>query len=170
NADTLITAIKNINPDFSWFESLAYRYVVIPRLKEGVLERAAQFEFLNDRPTWGPGRVDTFSPYKVNFGLDMSKDDTIGTSDLPSLWNQGIREHMWLHWDGNNNSLAERNISAGLGAGATEDSIDIEQLNRVAAWIRTLPPPEFPKERIDQALVEAGRPLYEQHCAACHTP
>jgi hypothetical protein len=168
NGNVLIAAIKEINPRLSLFDEMAYRYIVIPRMQDEILSRAEDFDFLNDRPEWGPGRVDTFSPYKVHFQLDMLADDTIGTADLPSLWNQAIRDGMYLHWDGNNNSLSERNISAALGAGSTEDSLDFPGIGRVAAWIRTLPAPPFPPDRIDQELVDAGRQIYNQQCASCH--
>jgi len=168
NGDVLIDAIKEVNPDLSYLDETIYRFVVIPRMQDEILARAEEFDFLNDRPEWGPGRVDTFSPYKVHFGVDMVADNTIGTSDLPSLWNQAIRDGMSLHWDANNDSLSERNISAALGAGATEESLDFPSINRVATWIRALPPPAFPPERIDTELAEAGRALYTQHCATCH--
>jgi mono/diheme cytochrome c family protein len=167
NGDTIIPAIKAINPDFSRFDELLYRYYVIPELESEVLDRYQDFLFLEERPDWGPGRVDTFSPYKVHFGFDMSQDPSIGTSDLPTLWNQGVREGMSLHWDGNNDSLDERNISAALGAGSTESSLDHDSLERVAEWIKTFPPQPYPGP-IDEALVEAGEALYQQQCASCH--
>ena len=168
NADTLIAAIREENPSFSWLESAFYRYVVIPQTKEGLIRRAADLASLESRPRFGPGRVDTFNPYKIHFGFDMSADDTVGTADLPSLWNQRVREGMWLHWDGNNNFVEERSLSAALGAGATEDSLDFESLKRVADWIRDLTPPELPRDRIDSSRVEAGRGLYQAQCAQCH--
>ena len=44
-----------------------------------------------------------------------------GASDFPSIFNQKPRgdQKMELHWDGNNSSLAERNLSAAVGAGVT---------------------------------------------------
>jgi hypothetical protein len=66
--------------------------------------------------------VDTFNPYKAiqfNWPLDRPpKSELIGASDYPSLWNQAPREGMHLHWDGNNTSVDERNLSAALGARA----------------------------------------------------
>lgn len=47
----------------------------------------------------------------------MPLDDTVGTADLPSLWNQRMRKGMSLHWDGNNDAVEERNKSAAIGAG-----------------------------------------------------
>ena len=68
-------------------------------------------------------------------------DTTVGTADLPSLWNQRIRRGLWLHWDGNNDSVDERNKSAAIGAGATPESIDLAALDRIANWILDLKPP-----------------------------
>jgi hypothetical protein len=100
----------------------------------------------------------------------FDQDDTVGTVDLPSLWNQRIREGMWLHWDGNNDSVAERNKSAAIGAGATPDSLDLAALDRVAAWALDLKPPAYPAERINASLAATGAPIYQRHCAACHEP
>jgi hypothetical protein len=102
------------------------------------------------------------------FGFDMQRDSSVGTADLPSLWNQRFREGMWLHWDGNNNLVTERNKSAAIGAGASEDSLDLASMKRVEDWILDLKPPSFPAERIDQKRAAAGHLLFEKHCAECH--
>ena len=41
-------------------------------------------------------------------------------------------------------------------------------MKRVEEWIWELRPPEFPRERIDQARAARGRELYEKLCADCH--
>jgi mono/diheme cytochrome c family protein len=169
-ADNILKAIQEVNPQFSWFDSLVYRLLVIPRTRTGVLEQSRSFAWFDSRPPQGPGRVDTFNPYKVFFGFDMSRDASIGTADLPSLWNQKVREGMWLHWDGNNNTVTERNKSAAIGAGASEDSLDLEGMKRVEDWVWELRPPEFPHERIDAKRAEAGKGIYEKQCARCHSP
>jgi mono/diheme cytochrome c family protein len=169
SADTLIAAIREINPNFSLVDRLLYRYVVIPQTKERLIERADELALLEKRPSFGPGRVDTFFSYKIHFGIEEEVDDPAGTVDFPTIWNQGPRAGMWLHWDGNNNSVAERNLSAALGAGATEDSLDHDSLQRVADWIRDLKPPTVPRERIDQSRVPAGQQVYDAQCASCHT-
>ena len=168
NAGTLIDAMRKQDPQMSWFESLLYRFVVIPRTQKGILERADRNAWFNLRPPQGPGRVDTFNPYKRMFDLDVTQDRTVGTADLPPLFSQRVRQGLWLHWDGNNNSVDERNKSAAIGAGATPDSIDLASLDRVAAWALDLKPPPFPAARIDAARAEKGRPLYEAACARCH--
>ena len=63
---------------------------------------------------------------------------------------------MHLHWDGDNDSVDERNLSAALGAGVTPVTVDHAAIKRVRDWIWTLPPPEYPYP-IDTALRRAGR-------------
>ncbi len=167
--DTILSAIRKANPDFGFFDRLIYRFLVIPRTRDGIQEAAEGFTWTQQRPPQGPGRVDTFNPYKaIIFGFDMSIDLSVGTADLPSLWDQKSREGLSLHWDGNNNSVAERNLSAAIGAGASEDSLDLAAIKRVEDWIWDLKPPPFPSDRIDTARAAAGEPLYRQHCATCH--
>ena len=167
NADTLIPAIKKADPDFSRADELLYRHYVIPRTKAALQQLRDDFKWMDVRPPEGPGRVDTFNPYKVIVGI--STGDTVGTSDLPSIWNQRPREGMQLHWDGNNDSVEERNISAAIGAGATEASLDHGGLQRVADWIWDFQPPmQYPRDRIDAARAEVGRGIYAARCASCH--
>ncbi len=71
--------------------------------------------------------MDTFNPPKVllNFRMeDLPTNEWVGNCDLPSIWNQSKREGMQLHWDGNNNSVDERNRSAAYGTGATPPTLD----------------------------------------------
>jgi mono/diheme cytochrome c family protein len=169
NADTLIAAMQK-RSGFGFVDAFVYRFFAIPRTKEGILERDRRIAWFDSRPPQGPGRVDTFNPYKAMFAesRNFEIDDTVGTADLPSLWNQRMREGLWLHWDGNNNSVDERNKSAAIGAGATPDSLDLEALDRVAAWILDLKPPPYPADRINRALAAAGAPIYRANCASCH--
>jgi mono/diheme cytochrome c family protein len=167
-AGTMIEAIRTQDPSFTWFQSLLYRFVVIKRTRDGILERAEQNKWFNDRPPQGPGRVDTFNPYKRLFNFDFSQDKSVGTADLPPLFTQRPRRGMWLHWDGNNNTVEERNKSAAIGAGATEDSLDLASLDRIAEWTMDLKPPQFPAARVNQSLVAQGRSVYESSCARCH--
>jgi hypothetical protein len=168
-SDRLLPAIERINPDFGWFDKLIYKFFVIPRTQRQAAELAAQFKFFESRPQQGRGRVDTFNPYKVMFGFDLSTDRSIGTADLPPLFNQKIRDGLWLHWDGNNDKVTERNKSAAIGAGASEASLDLPSMKRVEDWIWELKPPPFPEDRIDRKKAAFGMGLYEKHCAECHT-
>jgi len=162
---------KNDGP--SLFERALLRAGLVDRLKVqtlGLRNRIAPI--LPDRvPAWGRGRVDTFNPYKAiqfNWNLNQLPDrERIGASDFPSLWNQAPREGMHLHWDGDNDSVDERNLSASLGAGVTPVTVDHASLKRVRDWIWTLPPPKYPYP-VDEALAARGAVAYAQHCADCH--
>jgi hypothetical protein len=167
NASTLLDAIRKENPEFGFFKRLLYRLFVIRRTRTGILDRAKENSWFDVRPPQGPGRVDTFNPYKVLLKFNLENDRTVGTVDLPSLWNQRPREGLWLHWDGNNNSVEERNKSAAIGAGATPDSLDLGSMKRIEDWILDLKPPPYPRE-IDTALAEQGSRVYQAECASCH--
>jgi mono/diheme cytochrome c family protein len=176
NPDTLLPAIHADNPSFSWFDDLLFRYMVLPRTKDALISRGQSFSWMNARPNFLAGRVDTFNPYKQRLqerlgaasGFDMSSDTSIGTAKLPTLWNQRPREGMWLHWDGNNNSVDERNKSATLGAGATEQSLDEASLGRIHDFIAELQPPAFPPDRINSERAQAGERIWASQCASCH--
>jgi hypothetical protein len=166
----VMLAIKEHGADLNVVENFIYRYIAIPRMREGLIQRGGLLAFLGHRPRLGPGRVDTFNPYKtLLFGfpaIAMSKE-SIGTADFPSIWNQGIRENMPAHWDGNNTSVAERNKSAALGAGVVPFTMDHYRIRRIEEWLYKLPPPEYPFP-IDRRMAQAGRPIYQRHCGSCH--
>ena len=68
-AATIIDAIRKLNPDFGFIDSLTYRLVVVGRTRSGILDRAKETSWFDARPPQGPGRVDTFNPYKAMFRL-----------------------------------------------------------------------------------------------------
>ena len=155
------------------FERLLLRTGLMDRLKLQTLELKNRIDpILRERvPRWGRGRVDTFNPYKAiqfNWKLDeLPPSELLGASDFPSLWNQAPREGMDLHWDGDNDSVDERNLSAGLGAGITPVTVDHAGLKRVRDWIWKLPPPAYPYA-VDASVAARGETLYRQHCVDCH--
>ena len=171
-AETLIPAMQESGAKFNALEKLVWTYYVIPRVREGFIQRRSRLAaFMADQKPWGPGRVDTFNPYKLvqmqTKYAALSPFELQGASDFPSIFNQADRKDMELHWDGNNKSLAERNLSAALGAGVTVESVDHESIERVAAWLGNLKPPPSP-HRPDAAAAEKGRAIYMRECAACH--
>ena len=157
----------------SLFERLLVRAGLVDRLKLQTLDRRNRIApiLADGMPRWGRGRVDTFNPYKslqFNWRLeDLPASELIGAADFPSLWNQAPREGMHLHWDGNNTSVDERNLSAALGAGVTPVTVDHAAIKRVRDWIWTLPPPAYPYS-IDQTLAARGAAVYQQTCLECH--
>lgn len=174
--DYVLEKIEEAGGDLGLLERLIYRYIVIDQVRAGLLALDGQLRFLDRQAAlghdWGPGRVDTFNPYKkIQFNYDMARipdAELTGAADYPSIWMQRPRQGMNLHWDGNNASVEERNLSASLGAGVTPTTIDMAGLERVRDWIWDLPAPAFPAERIDQAKAAAGAPLYTRYCASCH--
>lgn len=165
-ADNVIQAIeqkKKLNP----LEKFIYREAVW-RTRDALVAQASKVSFMDLRPNWGPGRVDTFNPYKVlQFNFPMDKDHTVGTVDLPVIWHQAPRKGMELHWDGNNTSVEERNKSAALGAGVTPTTIDLPRLKRIEDWLWDLPAPKYPYP-VNEELAAKGEPVYKQNCAQCH--
>jgi hypothetical protein len=170
--DTLIPAINADGPKLGPIEEELYRWYIIPLLREGLVERRSRLlPLLEQQSPWGPGRVDTFNPYKLiqaNFSFSsLQPDERIGTADFPAIFDQRPREGMHLHWDGDNTSLAERNLSAAMGAGVTPQTVDFETIDRVADWLLDLHPPPSPYHP-DTAAVARGRDIFMNACRSCH--
>jgi hypothetical protein len=129
--DRLFEVMEEQGIELDALDRLIWRIGVLPIFREGLLQtRASLLPLMDMQPSWGPGRVDTFNPYKLlQFGVEASAltpEERIGVADLPAVFDQRPREGMNLHWDGNNASLAERNLSAAIGAGVTVESVDHE--------------------------------------------
>jgi hypothetical protein len=149
------------------------RFVGIMAMRDQLLSLMGRLSFI-DFSTPGPGRVDTFNSPKALLGFDMfgdrvDPDELFGNVDFPSIWNQKARRGMNLHWDGNQCSTDERNLSAAFGTGATPATLDKEKLIRVANWLWDgAKPPPFPAERIDASQIARGQAVYDQYCWQCH--
>lgn len=173
-AGNVIAKAKAMGEPVGPLQSLLLHAVVVQRTKLETISLQSRIgPLLNGTlPSWGRGRVDTFNPYKaIQFNWDLQQlphDELIGAADFPSLWNQAPRDGMHLHWDGNNNSVDERNLSASLGAGVTPVTVDHPSLQRIHDWIWTLPPPKYPFP-IDNQQSERGKAVYAQQCAECHS-
>jgi mono/diheme cytochrome c family protein len=166
-ADNVMAAIEQRHA-LSPIDSLVYRYIIIPTTITSVARLRDDFNWYDYASEFGPGRVDTFSRHKVQFGFEVDEGTAYGIVDFPSVWYQDLRDGLYLHWDGNNNSLFERNISAALTSGVTEESVNLPNLEGVAEWLRHLPPPAYPFG-IDEEMAAAGESLYVEHCAGCHS-
>lgn len=152
--------------ELGMIESLYYRLAIIPIARLGLKHQASLYSWQKLRPRQGPGRTDTFNPTKISvFGFP--DDSTIGTVDLPQIWNQKPREGMWLHWDGNNNAIRERNYAAAMAIGATPDSVLVDSFTRITDWLLTKQPDPFPYP-IDQSKANAGKAHWDTLCADCH--
>ena len=88
NADTLIAAMQK-HPEFGFsMASLTGCSRSARRERAFSSVTRASPGSTSGRP--GTGRVDTFNPYKAMFSAEthFNADTTVGTADLPSLWNQ----------------------------------------------------------------------------------
>jgi RoxA-like, cytochrome c-like len=161
----VLAAINRVHHT-SWFEGFVYRFIIIPVTKHGLLEQKASYAWQDSRPPQGRGRVDTFNPTKFNV-YHLPDDHTIGTVDLPQIWNQRPRENLWLHWDGNNNKLEERNYAAAMAVGATPQSVIPASFKEVTDFLLDLQPPRYPFP-VDQTKAARGKVIYQRECASCH--
>lgn len=163
--------MKRIGSTDDWLNRTLLRLVGVSLMRDRILFLRQRFSFMDREPDAGPGRVDTFNSPKVllNFRMDnLPTNEWVGNCDFPSIWLQGKRKGMQLHWDGNNSSVEERNRSASFGTGATPPTLDRKSIKRTEEWLyNKAEPPPYPYP-IDKALIAKGEPLYAQLCARCH--
>lgn len=150
------------------------RYLVYPiavaLMRERLLMLAGRFDPVLEGSHWGPGRVDTFNSAKVIFNFPtklLPDDEKNAPADFPSIWLQGPRKGMQLHWDGNNTMVEERNKSAAFGTGTTPPTLDVAAIGRIETWLLAKEPPKFPYP-IDATRAARGGELYREYCAGCH--
>ena len=157
-------------PAMGLIDRLLFNYAGVSLMRDQLISLLGRLDFI-DFGKWGPGRVDTFDPPKALLGFRMdtaNAEEQNGVADFPSVWNQRSRKGMWLHWDGNNCSVDERNLSAGFGTGATPATIDRGAVTAIADFLWTAQPPPFPQSRVRQPLASRGAAIYQEYCQSCH--
>jgi len=168
----IVPRIEAAGADLDPIDRLIVYPLAVFLMRDGVSGLLGRLRFIHTQPDWGPGRVDTFNSAKAlfNFPIEaLRPDELLGAADFPTIWNQAKKQGMNLHWDGNNGRVEERNLNASFGTGATPRLIDHAAIARIQAWNATARPPAFGDYfPIDAELAAAGRPLYENYCAACH--
>jgi mono/diheme cytochrome c family protein len=169
NAANILGEIGQVY-DMPLIDRLLYRFVLIPATKKALLKQAEQFAWTNQRPDWGPGRIDPFNPVKARV-LKVDVGDTIGNSDMEPIWNLAPRAEggMAFHWDGLNTNLTEVVLSSAIGDGTLPKALPLERLAQLEDWLKSLPPPRF-EERfpVDATLAAAGSHIFQDQCARCH--
>ena len=130
----------------------------------------------------GPGRVDAFgaarnllfSQYAVKMQSPVSYPFIWG---VPDNIGRKPAEFEWIHYDGDTNSILERNIGQSLGMGSVFDPVTYEStlrignLHQLEILTHKLSPPKWPDDvlgDIDQNKAEQGRQIFQQKCADCH--
>ena len=171
NSERILQEMKRINAQEDCLNRALFRFIAIDLMRQRTLLLRQRFAFMDREPDSGPGRVDTFNPPKVllNWRMDnLPTNEWVGLCDFPSVWNQGKRLGMQLHWDGNNTSVEERNRSASFGTGAFPPTLDRASMKRTEDWLyREAKPPPYPYP-IDRTLAAKGEPTYQEYCARCH--
>ena len=185
--DNLIPEIERMNGPLSLFDHYILYPFAIWIIRDRVQYLSSRLGFFAKQPDWGPGRVDTFSNAKGIFnwtwqnlpdwhhGQTPEKDE-IGTVDFPSIWLQELRKKradgcpMELHWDGNNDAVEERDLSAAFGTGALPPNIDHVNVGKIETWLLNSEPPPFSKLGfpIDRQKSARGKQIYAERCASCH--
>jgi mono/diheme cytochrome c family protein len=163
--DAVVAAMRRHHP-VSAVEALVYRTIVVPQARREAEKRAAGFDWYADRPPFGPGRLDTPNSLKRLLNVPITPD-SVGTVELPAVWNQAARTTRWRHWDGNSPSVAERDHITALITGATESSMDQDEVAWIEGWLSTLAPPKYPFP-IDASRAARGETIFARACAACH--
>ena len=172
--ERFVAQIDALGLELDLVNRLALKTVAVAIVRERLLSIIDRFDFVAHSPAFGPGRYDTFNPAKalLNWDFDdLPPRERIGVVDFPSIWMQGAKRGMQLHWDGNNTRVEERNRSAAFGTGATPPILDRASLARVEEWIETAEPPSFVDmfpDHFDPDLAEVGKAIYANACARCH--
>jgi cytochrome c1 len=131
----------------------------------------------------GPGRIDAFGAAR-NLLFPKSAMKMQSPVSFPFLWDvpdttqqQVAGEERWIHYDGNTNSILERNIGQALGMGAVfdpttyESTLRIGNLHVLEVLTHKLQPPKWPEEvlgPIDQAKAQKGEAIFKEKCEGCH--
>lgn len=130
------------------------------------------------RPLPGPGRIDAFDGIR---DLVFPESDAIAANSpvsYPALWM--INQTYWFHWDGNTNSVIERNIGQALGQGAPfqpvgrghyHSKVQPRDVHELEWLVRKVTPPDWPAAAfgpVDQAKAGRGKAIYADRCLRCH--
>jgi mono/diheme cytochrome c family protein len=173
NADDIMSEIALVY-DLPLLDRLIYRYVLIPITKKRLLEREAQFKWVyhEEFPLWGRGRDDAMNLTKY-FLLNWPMDDTLGPTDMPSVWNlkkYQPEKGMLMNLAGDSHDARSVIIDSALGLLNAEphDRDDfMAQIDWLVKYLSELQAPKYPFPiKADQA--QSGKTIFDSNCARCH--
>ena len=139
-------------------------------------------KLLADGTDPGPGRVDAFGAARnllfPQYAMKMQSPVSFPfTWSVPDNIGRKAADFQWIHYDGNTNSILERNIGQALGMGAVfhpktyESTLRIGNLHRLEVLTHKLQPPKWPADvlgAIDEAKAQKGEQVFAEKCANCH--
>lgn len=158
------------------------------RLKSDVALLRARLAYLKngklliDGTEPGPGRVDAFGAAR-NLLFPRYAVKMQSPVSFPFIWNvpdnigRKAADFKWIHYDGDTNSILERNIGQALGMGAVfdpktyESTLRIGNLHQLEVLTHKLQPPQWPADMlgaIDVAKAQKGEQIFKEKCAGCH--
>jgi hypothetical protein len=140
-------------------------------------------KLLMDGTEPGPGRIDAFGAARnLLFPKDAVKMQS--PVSFPFIWDvpdttqqRSGSDSIWIHYDGNTNSILERNIGQALGMGAVfdpktyESTLRIANLHRLEVLTHKLQAPKWPAGLfgpIDETKRKAGEKIFNDSCRDCH--
>ena len=159
------------------------RFRITVALLKAQLAHVKNGKLLLDGTEPGPGRIDAFGAAR---NLLFPKDAMRMQSPVsfPFIWDvpdttqqRSDADAVWIHYDGNTNSILERNIGQALGMGAVfdpktyESTLRIENLHRLEVLTHKLVPPKWPADifgSIDDTKAKAGEKIFNDMCRSCH--
>ena len=175
-ADTLLAEISK-NTRLSFLDALLYRLVIVPRTRSALVRQRDRDAWMQRNPAPGRGGVDAVNAVKFGM-LQQPHDATVGTADMPALWN--IQGRHAYQWDGAITAPQDAAISWALNLGAPTRWLDrdfeewndsrpreMSSVRRVLNYVSTLQPPKYPFG-IDDRLAAAGAAVFTRSCASCH--
>jgi len=173
NANEIMSEI-NLVYKLPLLDKLIYRFILIPITKKRLLEREKQFAWVyrRDFPDWGRGRDDAMNLTKY-FMLEVPVDNTIGPTDMPSIWNlkkYKPEQGMQLNLAGDSYDAHSVIIDSALGllgAAPHNKSDFMDQVAWLEKYLSEYPPPKYPFP-INLELANSGKTVFDQNCASCH--
>jgi mono/diheme cytochrome c family protein len=173
NADEIMREIALVY-DLPLLDRMIYRYLLIPITKKRLLEREAQFKWVyhKDFPQWGRGRDDAMNLTKY-FLLNWPMDDTLGPTDMPSVWNlkkYQPEKGMLMNLAGDSHDARSVIIDSALGllAAAPKDRDEfMGEIDWLVQYLSEKQAPRFPFP-IKEDLAKAGKAVFDSNCATCH--
>jgi mono/diheme cytochrome c family protein len=175
-ADTLLGEIAK-NVELSLLDRALYRWVIVPRTRRSLLRLRDHAASTQHKP--GRGRLDAVNAVKSGI-LGQPADASVGTADMPALWNLTAHQGYGYQWDGMTTALQDAAVSWAASSGARPRWIDrdfekwndarpagMSSLRRVLNYINALAPPKYPFG-VDDRLSAAGAAVFARTCASCH--
>ena len=152
--------------DLSVIEVQIYRYLIVPKVKDALLEREKDSAWEKNLPPHGPGRSG-LGLLSLPIGIPKEDAETVGGFDIMTLWNAKDYKGQPVHWDGFNAKRFEVFLSASATMGAVKKDLEMDNLLQLEKYFEEIQPPDFPFA-INNEMAANGHIIFDENCAACH--